>query len=266
MKPDQVWRAALGELQLQMTRASYDTWLRSASLIAYEDGTYIIGVRSDYAKDWLEERLLTTTLERAQKWARSNAMWPATFGLACCAIEMMAMVSARYDTARYGAEVNTLQNPWGQVFTPDEIDTALKAKPTKILALLHAETSTGALQPMDGIGDIAQRQGALLLLDTVTSFSGVALQIDDWGVDIEFSAAQKCLSCPPGLAPITVSERARELMVRRESKVANWYLDLSLLERYWDENRQYHHTASMSLIYALREGLRMVQELSLIHI
>jgi len=162
--------------------------------------------------------------------------------------------------ARYGAEVTTLEKPWGQVFTPEEIETALKANPTKILALVHAETSTGALQPMDGIGEIAQRQGALLLLDTVTSLSGVPLQIDNWGVDIAYSATQKCLSCPPGLAPITVSERARELMVQRESKVANWYLDLSLLERYWDENRQYHHTVSMSLIYALREGLRMVQE------
>lgn len=162
--------------------------------------------------------------------------------------------------SRYGAEVTPLEKPWGQVFAPEEIDNALKERPTKILALVHAETSTGTLQPMDGIGELASRHGALLLLDTVTSLSGVPLQIDDWGVDIAYSATQKCLSCPPGLAPITVSERARGIMQRRETTVANWYLDLSLLEKYWDENRKYHHTVSMSLIYALREGLRMVKE------
>ncbi|HJO33925.1 MAG TPA: alanine--glyoxylate aminotransferase family protein [Anaerolineales bacterium] len=162
--------------------------------------------------------------------------------------------------ARYGADVTPLQKPWGQVFSPDELESTLKKRSTKILALVHAETSTGALQPMDGIGELARRHGALLLLDTVTSLSGVPLQVDDWGVDIAYSASQKCLSCPPGLAPITVSDRAREIIQRRETTVANWYLDLSLIERYWDENRTYHHTASMSLIYALREGLRMVQE------
>lgn len=162
--------------------------------------------------------------------------------------------------SRYGAEVTTLQKPWGQVFSLEELESALQARPAKILALVHAETSTGALQPMDGVGEIAKRHGSLLLLDTVTSLSGVPVQIDDWGVDIAYSASQKCLSCPPGLAPITVSERAIDVMRNRDTKVANWYLDLSLLEQYWGENRQYHHTVSMSLMYALREGLRMVYE------
>ena len=165
--------------------------------------------------------------------------------------------------SRYGADVTTLEKPWGEVFEIEELESALQARPAKILALVHAETSTGALQPMDGVGELARRHGALLLLDTVTSLSGVPVEIDAWGIDIAYSASQKCLSCPPGLAPITVSERARAVMKDRKTKVANWYLDLSLLEQYWGENRQYHHTASMSLIYALREGLRMVQEESL---
>jgi alanine-glyoxylate transaminase/serine-glyoxylate transaminase/serine-pyruvate transaminase len=162
--------------------------------------------------------------------------------------------------SRYGAEVSCIEKPWGQVFSPDEIESALSKKPTKMLALVHAETSTGALQPMDGMGEIAHRHDALLLLDTVTSLSGVPLKIDEWNVDIAYSASQKCLSCPPGLAPITISDRAVEIIRQRKSKVANWYLDLSLIEKYWSASRQYHHTVPISLIYALREGLRMVQE------
>ena len=162
--------------------------------------------------------------------------------------------------SRYGAEVSCIEKSWGQVFSPNEIESALSKKPTKMLALVHAETSTGALQPMDGIGEIAHRHDALLLLDTVTSLSGVPLKIDEWNVDIAYSASQKCLSCPPGMAPITISDRAVEIIRQRKSKVANWYLELSLIEKYWSDSRQYHHTVPINLIYALREGLRMVQE------
>jgi alanine-glyoxylate transaminase/serine-glyoxylate transaminase/serine-pyruvate transaminase len=162
---------------------------------------------------------------------------------------------------RYGAQVDRLEHPWGQVFDPAEIETALKAKPYKLVALVHAETSTGALQP--GIAEIAaaaHNQGALLVLDTVTSLGGIPVEIDAWGVDIAYSAAQKSLSCPPGLAPLTVSERAREVLRQRKSPVANWYLDLNGLEKYWGPARAYHHTAPISLHYAIREGLRMVME------
>jgi alanine-glyoxylate transaminase/serine-glyoxylate transaminase/serine-pyruvate transaminase len=162
---------------------------------------------------------------------------------------------------RYGARVDLLERPWGQVFEPVEIEAALKSKPYKLLALVHAETSTGALQP--GIPEIAlaaHQHGALLVLDVVTSLGGVPVEIDAWGVDVAYSATQKCLSCPPGLAPFTVSERALESLRRRATPVANWYLDLIELEKYWKSPHSYHHTAPCSLHYALREGLRIILE------
>ena len=162
---------------------------------------------------------------------------------------------------RYGAEVDRLEKPWGEVFDPDELAGALRAKPYQLLALVHAETSTGAWQP--GIAEIAaaaHRQGALVVLDTVTSLGGLPVEVDQWGVDVAFSGSQKCLSCPPGLAPITVSPLAREKLHKRKTPVANWYLDLSMLDRYWGQERTYHHTAPISLNYALREGLRLVAE------
>ena len=162
---------------------------------------------------------------------------------------------------RYGAQVDRLEHPWGKVFDPQEIITALQNKKYKILALVHAETSTGALQP--GIAEIAaaaHKQGTLLVLDTVTSLGGMAVEIDAWGVDVAYSASQKSLSCPPGLAPITVSPPALEVLHNRKTPVANWYLDLNGLQKYWDPPHAYHHTAPISTHYALREGLRMVIE------
>jgi len=162
---------------------------------------------------------------------------------------------------RYGAQVDRLERPWGQVFDPGEIESALKGKNYKLVALVHAETSTGACQP--GIAEIAaaaHRHGALLVLDTVTSLGGLPVEIDAWGVDVAYSCTQKGLSCPPGLAPLTVSPRARDILRTRKSKVANWYLDLSLLDKYWGSDRTYHHTAPISMNYALREALRMVIE------
>lgn len=162
---------------------------------------------------------------------------------------------------RYGAEVDRLEQPWGKVFDPSEIVQALKSKTYKLVALVHAETSTGALQyGIPEIAAAAHDNGALLVLDTVTSLGGIPVEIDRWGVDISYSAAQKCLSCPPGLAPITFSERAHEVLHNRKTPVANWYLDLNGLEKYWGAARAYHHTAPINLHYALREGLRMVLE------
>ncbi len=163
--------------------------------------------------------------------------------------------------ARYGAQVDTLERPWGEVFDPEEIERALQRRRYKLLALVHAETSTGALQPhIRAIADAAHRHGALLVLDTVTSLGGVPVEIDAWDVDVAYSGTQKCLSVPPGLAPLTVSERAREVLKRRKTPVANWYLDLTLVEKYWGDERTYHHTAPISMLYALREGLRLVLE------
>jgi alanine-glyoxylate transaminase/serine-glyoxylate transaminase/serine-pyruvate transaminase len=162
---------------------------------------------------------------------------------------------------RYGAQVDRVDRPWGQVFDPAEIEAALQGKRYKLLALVHAETSTGAWQP--GIAEIAaaaHRNGALVVLDTVTSLGGLPVEIDAWDVDVAYSAAQKCLSAPSGLAPITVSPRALEVLHSRKTPVANWYLDLGLLEKYWMGPHAYHHTASSSLFYALREALRAVVE------
>jgi len=162
--------------------------------------------------------------------------------------------------SRYGADVQRLEKPWGDVFHPDEIEQALRKKPAKVVALVHAETSTGALTPMEGMAEAAHKHGALLLMDCVTSLGGLPVKIDEWGVDIAYSGTQKCLSCPPGLAPITLGERARAALTQRKTKVGNWYLDMTLLEKYWGDERTYHHTAPISMNFAIREALRLVQE------
>lgn len=161
---------------------------------------------------------------------------------------------------RYGARVTRLEKPWGEVFDPEEIEAQLKKSAPKIVAMVHAETSTGALQPVDEISQIVHRYGGLFLLDCVTSLGGLPVKVDEWEIDIAYSASQKSLSCPPGLAPLTVSERAREVMCRRSKPVANWYLDLCLLDNYWGGSRTYHHTAPISTVFGLREGLRLVYE------
>lgn len=161
---------------------------------------------------------------------------------------------------RYGADVRTITKPWGQVFNLDELQTALKTHRPAILALVHAETSTGARQPLEGVADLCREFGTLLLVDTVTSLGGVPLFLDAWGVDLAYSCSQKGLGCPPGASPFTMSLRAVEKLQQRQSKVPNWYLDMSLLSKYWGAERIYHHTAPINLYYALREALRLVAE------
>lgn len=161
---------------------------------------------------------------------------------------------------RYGAELRRIDVAPGEVFTPDQIETELKRKPAKLVALVHAETSTGALQPLEGMADIVHRYGGLLIADCVTSLGGVPIKIDEWGIDIAYSCSQKCLGAPPGLGPLTVSPRARHVLQSREIPVANWYLDLTLLAKYWGNDRTYHHTAPVNMDYALHEALRMVME------
>jgi alanine-glyoxylate transaminase / serine-glyoxylate transaminase / serine-pyruvate transaminase len=161
----------------------------------------------------------------------------------------------------YGANVKRIEKPWGEVFTPKEVEEALiRYAPVKILALVHAETSTGALQPLDGMGEVIHRQGALFLLDCVTSLGGVPVKIDAWGIDIAYSASQKCLGCPPGLSPFTVSDLAGKNLHGRKTRVPNWYLDLTMIEKYWNNQRVYHHTPSTTLHYGFREGLRIILE------
>ncbi|MCL6432866.1 MAG: alanine--glyoxylate aminotransferase family protein [Leptolyngbyaceae cyanobacterium HOT.MB2.61] len=161
---------------------------------------------------------------------------------------------------RYGADVRTITKPWGQVFSLGELRTALETHRPAILALVHAETSTGARQPLEGVSELCREFGCLLLIDTVTSLGGVPLFLDAWGVDLAYSCSQKGLGCPPGASPFTMSPRAMEKLQKRPSKVSNWYLDMVLLSKYWGAERVYHHTAPINLYYALREALRLIAE------
>ncbi|MDB9446324.1 alanine--glyoxylate aminotransferase family protein [Anabaena sp. CS-542/02] len=161
---------------------------------------------------------------------------------------------------RYGADVRTITKPWGQVFSLDEIRMAVEQHRPAILALVHAETSTGARQPLEGVAEVCREFGTLLLVDTVTSLGGVPIFLDAWGVDLAYSCSQKGLGCSPGASPFTMSSRAVDKLQQRSTKVTNWYLDMSLLGKYWGHERTYHHTAPISLYYALREALRLVAE------
>lgn len=163
--------------------------------------------------------------------------------------------------ARQGADVQTLEIEWGKTFEPQQIADALQARPgTRLVGIVHAETSTGAHQPIEEISRIIHDAGALLILDTVTSLSGVDVRVDDWKVDACYSATQKCLACPPGLAPVTFSTRAEEKIKARTSKPISWYLDVTMVRDYWGSARAYHHTAPINMTYALREALMIILE------
>jgi len=163
---------------------------------------------------------------------------------------------------RLGGSLTKIDRPWGEVFEPREIEQALAADPNiEIVTIVHAETSTGAHQPLPEIGRICRNTGRLLVVDAVTSLAGIELEVDEWMIDVCYSGTQKCLSCPPGLAPITLNSRALERIRRRKAKPTSWYLDLGMIERYWlERSRTYHHTAPISMNYALFEALNLVIE------
>jgi len=161
---------------------------------------------------------------------------------------------------RYRADVRTIHKSWGQVFSLQELRAALEQHRPNVLAIVHAETSTGACQPLEGIGELCREFDCLLLVDTVTSLGGMPLFLDDWKVDLAYSCSQKGLSCPPGSSPFTMGDRALEKMDRRQSKVANWYLDMSMLRNYWGNGRKYHHTAPVNMTYAIHEALLLLAE------
>ena len=159
---------------------------------------------------------------------------------------------------RCGATVTKVEAAWGRIIEPQQIAEALKNRRPKLVAMVHAETSTGALTPVNEISKLAHDAGALFLLDTVTSLGGCPVRLDDWQVDAVYSGTQKCLSSPPGLAPVSFSARAMEVATKRKRKVQSWYLDVNLLASYWGQERVYHHTAPISMNYALHESLRLV--------
>ena len=162
---------------------------------------------------------------------------------------------------RAGAKVTVINVPWGKVFGTEQIAQALDQHgPFKLVCIVQAETSTGALQPIAPISKVVHAAGALLLVDTVACLGGTEVDVDGWQIDACYSGSQKCLSCPPGLAPITFGPAAVEALKRRKTPVQSWYLDMLLLQRYWNTERVYHHTASSNLYYAMHEALSMVLE------
>lgn len=160
--------------------------------------------------------------------------------------------------ARCGARVHQVEAPWGRIIEPEAVRQALQGISPKLVALVHAETSTGAWTPVEEIARLAHEAGALFVLDTVTSLGGCPVEVDAWEVDAVYSGTQKCLSCPPGLAPVSFSPRALAAAAKRKHKVQSWYLDVNLLSSYWGQERVYHHTAPISMNYALHEALRLV--------
>ncbi len=161
---------------------------------------------------------------------------------------------------RCGADVHRIDRPWGEAFEQEEIVAALDRVRPQVVAVVHAETSTGVRQPVDALGEAAHERGALLLVDCVTSLGGMPVEVDEWGIDAAYSGTQKCLSCPPGLAPVTLSDHAIARLEARESKVQSWYLDLTMVRKYWGSERVYHHTAPINMLYGLHEALRLVLE------
>ena len=161
---------------------------------------------------------------------------------------------------RTGAAVTTLAGTWGKVFELDQLRDTLKQVRPKVLAIVHAETSTGTLQPVEQLGKLCHEFDTLLVADCVTSLGCVPVKLDEWEIDAAFSCSQKGLSCPPGMSPVSFSDRAVAAIKARKTKVQSWYLDMTTIMSYWGGERSYHHTAPITMVYAIREGLRLVLE------
>lgn len=163
---------------------------------------------------------------------------------------------------RCGATVHKIESEWGRIIEPKQLKSMLEKCPKpKLVALVHAETSTGVLQPLTEISDMVHNANSLLVIDAVTSFAGVPLKVDEWQIDAIYTGSQKCLSAPPGLSPVSFSDRAVKALDNRKTKVQSWFLDLSLVKNYWaGGKRAYHHTAPVSSIYAIHKALELVLE------
>ncbi len=162
---------------------------------------------------------------------------------------------------RAGATVVRVDTPWGEPVDPEDAGKAIRRNPdAKLLGIVHAETSTGVLQPLDDIVNLAHEKGMRVVVDAVTSLGGVEVPVDRLNLDFVYSGTQKCLSCPPGLAPVTANEATADFIKNRKTKCQSWYLDLSMIQRYWGSERFYHHTAPVNMIYALNESLRIIKE------
>ncbi|MEX2587226.1 MAG: alanine--glyoxylate aminotransferase family protein [Actinomycetota bacterium] len=228
----------------------------------------------EYLKIMDETRLMIQSVYSTSNEMTMAASGTGSAGMEMCVVnliepgdEMIVCVNGVFGTRmrdvaeRSGAMVHSVEAEWGQIIQPDAVAEALKQHPdTKVVGIVHAETSTGAHQPLVEISEMVHAAGALLLVDAVTSIAGVELLVDEWNIDAVYSGTQKCLSCPPGLAPVSFSQAALDAMDKRQSKVRSWYLDISMLRNYWGGDRVYHHTAPINMTYALHEALRMVLE------
>ena len=162
---------------------------------------------------------------------------------------------------RCQAEPIIVGSEWGTIINSEQVKKTLKkVGKIKLIAIVHAETSTGVCQPLEEISLLAKEADALFVVDTVTSLAGIPVKVDEWQIDATYSGTQKCLSCPPGLSPVSFSENAFSIINDRKHKIQSWYLDVQLLRDYWGKERFYHHTAPISMGYALREALRLVLE------
>ncbi len=160
---------------------------------------------------------------------------------------------------RLGATVDALEFEWGTPVVPADVEKKLEGSKYDLIAVVHAETSTGVRNPVEEISKIVTKTGALFLVDTVTSLGGIPVKVDEWKIDAIYSGTQKCLSCPPGLSPVSMSDRAVKKIMDRKSKVPNWYLDLTMIINYWaGEKRAYHHTAPINMLYALNEAVHLI--------
>ena len=162
--------------------------------------------------------------------------------------------------SRVGGRLIRVEGEWGRAIDPETVRNAIRGRSPKLVAVVHAETSTGVCQPLEDIARIAREAGALFLVDMVTSLGGMEVSVDGLGIDAAYSGTQKCISCPPGLAPISFSDAAVKVLEERSTLVPSWYLDMSMVRAYWGAERKYHHTAPINMIYGLREALRIIGE------
>ncbi|MHA1804611.1 MAG: pyridoxal-phosphate-dependent aminotransferase family protein [Promethearchaeota archaeon] len=163
---------------------------------------------------------------------------------------------------RLRAQVDNIDFEWGTPVIPRVVEEKVNEKDYKIIAVVHAETSTGVKNPIEALSKIVKKTNALFLVDTVTSLGGIEVKVDEWAMDAVYSGTQKCLSCPPGLSPVSFSDKAFTKITHRETKVPNWYLDMSLISQYWsgERARVYHHTAPINMLYALYQALLLIFE------
>lgn len=161
---------------------------------------------------------------------------------------------------RLGADVHAVESPWGEPIETSRLVEAAISQKAKAVGIVHAETSTGVHQPVEELGEALRSSETLLVVDAVTSLGGMPVEVDRWGVDVCYSGAQKCLSCPPGISPITFGEKALDAVNRRSSKVSSWYLDITMIQKYLGSERLYHHTAPINMVYALHEAVGIVLE------